>query len=210
MMNTIIQYIHRPNNTELGKGNTHECYLLVKSEIDSSVEELTPSGREVEFKDMQSDSSWRLKASKGREFRINQMADLYRTYGVEYGDEVILHKHLINGETFRYVSVKSANAIGLYNMNRNGDFEVYNIDKCPEIRNGIEFKVLYDGETKDLKIVFFESRRKRSDSPFSSDIYRVYINEELQTKSMLLFLREDGNYIEDYKKYEYHKITWEE
>lgn len=210
MMNTIIQYIHRPNNTELGKGNTHECYLFVKSEIDESVEELIPSGREVEFKDMQNDSKWRLKAAKGREFRINQMADLYRTYDVEYGDEVILHKHVINGETSRYASVKKVNAIGLYNLNKNGDFGVYNIDKCAEIRHGIELKVLCDGEIHDLKISFLESRKKRFDSPSSSDIYRVYINEKLQTKSMLLFLRETGNYIEDYNKYEYHKITWEE
>ena len=32
----ITQYTHRPNSTELGLGNTHECYMLVGTDFDMS------------------------------------------------------------------------------------------------------------------------------------------------------------------------------
>lgn len=32
----ITQYTHRPNATELGLGNTHECYMLVGTDYDMS------------------------------------------------------------------------------------------------------------------------------------------------------------------------------
>ena len=49
-MTKIYQYIHRPNNTELGKGNTHETYLLISKDVDLS--HLFPPGQEVKVNDL--------------------------------------------------------------------------------------------------------------------------------------------------------------
>ena len=50
MGNVVIkQYLHRPNATELGIGNTHETYLLVNSNIDLS--DIFPKSTPVEIED---------------------------------------------------------------------------------------------------------------------------------------------------------------
>ena len=82
----ISQYLHRPNTTELGLGNTHETYLLVGKDFDlSSI--FTP-GVEVNVIDSRSGKSYALKATSGSEFRINQMAAIYNDYQVAPGDEI--------------------------------------------------------------------------------------------------------------------------
>lgn len=45
----ITQYTHRPNSTELGLGNTHECYMLVATDIDMSG--IFPPGESVSIYD---------------------------------------------------------------------------------------------------------------------------------------------------------------
>ena len=84
----IIQYIHRPNSTELGIGNTHETYMLINSEHDLS--EVFPPGLEVSVGDSLSTHVYPIKSADGREFRVNQMGSLYRDYNVQPGDEVYL------------------------------------------------------------------------------------------------------------------------
>ena len=54
-MITVTQYSHFPNNTELGKGNTHECYLLIPNSYDLS--KIFPSGEEVEVIDVLDDNN---------------------------------------------------------------------------------------------------------------------------------------------------------
>jgi hypothetical protein len=98
-MITITQYFHFPNNTELGKGNTHECYLLIPNSYDLS--HIFPSGEEVEVTDVSSERKYYLKSAYGREFRINQMGQFYRDYDVHMGDEIILtHVAGVNSRTF--------------------------------------------------------------------------------------------------------------
>ena len=48
----ITQYIHRPNATEIGLGNTHECYMLVGTDVDMS--DIFPLGTDVSIQDRKS------------------------------------------------------------------------------------------------------------------------------------------------------------
>ena len=59
---TIQQYLHRPNATELGQGNTNECYMLISTEIDIS--DIFPVGVEISAQDTQSGKVYKLKAAK--------------------------------------------------------------------------------------------------------------------------------------------------
>ena len=54
-MTKITQYVHRPNSTELGLGNTHECYMLVGTDIDMS--DIFPPGEDVLVHDTVSDTA---------------------------------------------------------------------------------------------------------------------------------------------------------
>ena len=207
MKNTIIQYIHRPNNTELGKGNTHDCYLLITSK--SEAQEIINTGSDTVFTDLNNDKTWTFKATTGREFRITKMSDFYYENDVEYGDEIILQKHIVKGVTNRYVSIKKMNAIGLIRF-KSEKYEISNIEKCPELQGDIELDVIYNGNNKRLRIEYIGLTSKKITSPDQTETYKIYLDGNILNKTILLFIDETGNKIIDYNKYEYHKLTWEE
>ena len=82
----ITQYLHRPNTTELGMGNTHETYMLINKDYDLS--ELFPVGQNVDVEDTDTHKVYHLKSANSREFRVNQMGEFYRDHGIQPGDEV--------------------------------------------------------------------------------------------------------------------------
>ena len=173
MSNTkIIQYTHRPNTTELGMGNTHETYMLVSADTDLST--IFPNGIDVKVRDALSGKNYFLKAVIGREFRVNQMGELYRDYNVYPGDEIIITKIekessydvWVNVKKYsRVVMVVTSKGTELININR---LESYSIEQ-----NVYELKVVDRGNYNTLKITYKDALYKRNDSPTTTDFYDV-------------------------------------
>lgn len=185
-MMTVTQYFHFPNNTELGKGNTHECYLLIPNSYDLS--KIFPSGEEVEVIDSLSQRKYYLKAVHGREFRINQFGQLYRDYDVHMGDEIIL-THIDGEERRTYVSVIKHNRI-VIKQGRNGG-EIINIERLTPFQKGNEYEIpiIWEEQELLLTIQYKEALAKRNDSPELTDYYTVMLgNSILQNGSYLLTL----------------------
>ena len=105
----IIQYIHRPNKTELGQGNTHETYMLIDSKTD--VSDICPPGVEVLVTDPLKKRTYRLKSAKGNEFRVNQMGPIYRDYDIKPGDEIILTQYKKGEDVKNILSVNTYNRV---------------------------------------------------------------------------------------------------
>lgn len=185
-MMTVTQYFHFPNNTELGKGNTHECYLLIPNSYDLS--KIFPSGEEVEVIDSLSQRKYYLKAVHGREFRINQFGQLYRDYDVHMGDEIIL-THIDGEERRTYVSVIKHNRV-VIKQGRNGG-EIINIERLTPFQKGNEYEIpiIWEEQELLLTIQYKEALAKRNDSPELTDYYTVMLgNSILQNGSYLLTL----------------------
>lgn len=176
MSNTkLIQYTHRPNMTELGMGNTHEKYMLINTNTDLSG--IFPPSIEVKVRDAVSGKHYSLKSSDGREFRVNQMGDLYRDYNVHPGDEIVITKIENENTSDLCVNVIQYQRIVLL-VNSNGT-EIVNIDRLKSYNfdNGIyQINVSDRGKQNILKISFMESRKKRSDSPNTTDFYTAQID----------------------------------
>ena len=176
MSNTkLIQYTHRPNMTELGMGNTHETYMLINTNTDLSG--IFPPSIEVKVRDAVSGKHYSLKSSDGREFRVNQMGDLYRDYNVHPGDEIVITKIENENTSDLCVNVIQYQRVVLL-VNSNGT-EIVNIDRLNSynIDNGIyQINVSDRGKQNILKISFRESRKKRSDSPNTTDFYTAQID----------------------------------
>ena len=176
MSNTkLIQYTHRPNMTELGMGNTHETYMLINTNTDLSG--IFPPSIEVKVRDAVSGKHYSLKSSDGREFRVNQMGDLYRDYNVHPGDEIVITKIENENTSDLCVNVIQYQRVVLL-VNSNGT-EIVNIDRLNSynLDNGIYQINVYDrGKQNILKISFRESRKKRSDSPNTTDFYTAQID----------------------------------
>lgn len=176
MSNTkLIQYTHRPNTTELGMGNTHETYMLINTNTDLSG--IFPPSIEVKVRDVVSGKYYFLKSSDGREFRVNQMGDLYRDYNVNPGDEIIITKIESENASDICVNIKQYQRVVLL-VGSNGA-EIVNIDRLNSynLTNGIyQINVSDRGKQNILKISFKESRKKRSDSPNTTDYYTAQID----------------------------------
>ena len=175
MSNTkLIQYTHRPNMTELGMGNTHETYMLINTNTDLSG--IFPPSIEVKVRDAVSGKHYSLKSSDGREFRVNQMGDLYRDYNIHPGDEIVITKIENENTSDLCVNVIQYQRVVLL-VNSNGT-EIVNIDRLNSynLDNGIyQINVSDRGKQNILKISFRESRKKRADSPNTTDFYTAQI-----------------------------------
>lgn len=171
----ITQYTHRPNSTELGLGNTHECYMLVATDIDMSG--IFPPGESVSIYDALTRKEYVLKSSNYREFRINQMGDIYRDYNVIPGDEIVISQIEKDNVCDLCFTVKKYHRVVL--LVKKGLAEIINIDRLKAFEQGdkkYEVNVYDKGKNDILNISFDGAKAKRADSPNTTDFYHVSID----------------------------------
>lgn len=171
----ITQYTHRPNSTELGLGNTHECYMLVATDIDMSG--IFPPGESVSIYDALTRKEYVLKSSNYREFRINQMGDIYRDYNVIPGDEIVISQIEKDNVCDLCFTVKKYHRVVL--LVKKGLAEIINIDRLKAFEQGdkkYEVNVYDKGKNDILNISFDSAKAKRADSPNMTDFYHVSID----------------------------------
>lgn len=171
----ITQYTHRPNSTELGLGNTHECYMLVATDIDMSG--IFPPGESVSIYDALTRKEYVLKSSNYREFRINQMGDIYRDYNVIPGDEIVISQIEKDNVCDLCFTVKKYHRVVM--LVKKGLAEIINIDRLKAFEQGdkkYEVNVYDKGRNDILNISFEGAWTKRADSPNMTDFYHVNID----------------------------------
>lgn len=171
----ITQYTHRPNSTELGLGNTHECYMLVGTDFDMSG--IFPPGEGVSIYDALTRKRYILKSSNYREFRINQMGEIYRDYNVTPGDEIIISQIEKDKVCDLCFTVKKYHRVVL--LVKKGLAEIINIDRLKDFEQGDKkYGVnVYDKGRNDILNISFEgAKAKRADSPNMTDFYHVNID----------------------------------
>lgn len=214
----ITQYIHRPNATEIGLGNTHECYMLVGTDVDMS--DIFPLGTDVSIHDAISSKEYTLKSSNAREFRINQMGDIYRDYNVTPGDEILISHIVKNGCSELCFTVNKLNRVVLFvkNETKNGETkrvaEIVNIDRLKPFEKGLkyyEINVNNRGKQDLLKISFDGAKAKRADSPNLTDYYLVQINDDkMPNGTYYLTLNTDGNTLAKLPKSDFNTIEFDD
>lgn len=209
-MTKITQYVHRPNSTELGLGNTHECYMLVGTEIDMS--DIFPPGEDVLVHDAVSQKEYTLKSSNYREFRINQMGDIYRDYEVVSGDEIVINQIKKNDCSDLSFTVKNYYRVVL--LVRKGVAEITNIERLKPYEKGInKYEVnIYDRGKQDiLQISFNGAKQKRADSPNTTDYYNVNINgERMPNGTYYLTLSAEKNILANLPKSDFNTIEFDD
>lgn len=205
MNTTICQYRHLPNNTELGKGNTHETYMLVKSSIDLS--NMLPPSVPILFENQDTNKSYELKSAKGSEFRINQMGEVYRDYDVMPGDEILLTKIERESSAKYLLKVEKYNRIVLF-ISGNGT-EIGNIERLEPFKNedgSYTLSALYETKAADVFVKFKEAKQKRKDSPITTDFYELTFNGELLPNNTYYLCLEDVNKILLIDKSQYNEV----
>lgn len=177
-METIIrQYVHRPNTTELGLGNTHETYMLVNSNIDLT--KMFPPSIEVKVEDSITHKIYSLKSANGREFRVNQMGQIYRDYNVKPGDEIQITQIEKSGVSKLYLFVSHYNRVVLSVDNKGAELcNEESLKDFSDNENRCYKLTIYDrGISSELIIKFKGSRKKRNDSPNETDYFDATLRD---------------------------------
>lgn len=203
----LTQYLHRPNTTELGQGNTHETYMLIESNIDLS--NIFPPATDVIVTDSLTKKQYTIKSSKGREFRVNQMGSIYRDYDVRPGDEIIITKIETINDSYINLTVKKYNRVAIIVSGKGA--EICNINRLPELSEKGHFTTnIYNrGNVNSLSISFKNSIRKRNDSPKVTDFYKVLLNGNVLATGTYYLTLDENSTLSMLPKSNYNEVEFE-
>ena len=174
----IQQFIKSLNNTEIGKGGTHECYVLVSKKVVNIENIFDSTNHQPTFINLKNGGKLdSVHITSGREFRINGLGDFYRDNNVNAGDEIIFERHDYGSKTDFFINLNSKENSIIFQKNSRG-FEVLNSNRLDLLMssNRYQDEVSYNGIFGLLVIKFKESAKKRSDSPSKTDFYSIFFN----------------------------------
>ena len=168
----IIQFIKQLNNTELGKGNTHDTYILIPNSIgvDEIRDIFEKQDVDYTFKDKENvEYSIDLKLTVHRENRVVGLGPYYRRKDLKAGDTILLEKRINNEKIEFLIDFKKNDFI--YFKKSGSYFEAL----IPEYNDRILNKEFYyNGET--FLVSFKERKKKRVDSPKETDLYDITLD----------------------------------
>lgn len=176
----VVQYIKRVNNTELGRGSTHETYILVTEKVDVSEFFRNPNVQTDFIFKRDCKKKYTLTLTNKRETRINGLGEFYSENFLYPGDEVLLEVVENNGVENRYIDFNKHNNRIVLQKIKNDGFSVLTPNYQSLINS--QTKVLTPDGEKKLEIVYIRDIRKRSDSPDSTPIYNILIDEKKNIK----------------------------
>lgn len=174
----IQQFIKSLNNTEIGKGGTHECYVRVPSKVKNIGNIFDAVNLRPKFINLKNGGIVEsVHITSGREFRINGLGDFYRNNNVNAGDEIAFERRDDGTKTEFFINLNTKENTIIFQKNTRG-FEVLNSDRLEQLISGNSYqgKVNYNGSPGLLVIDFKESAKKRSDSPDETDFYSISFN----------------------------------
>lgn len=174
----IQKFIKSLNNTEIGKGGTHEYYVLVSKKAVNIENIFDPANHQPTFTNLKNggivDS---VHITTGREFRINGLGDFYRNNNVNAGDEIVFERQDDGEKTEFFINLKTKENSIIFQKNSKG-FEVLNSDRLAQLISGNSYQTVvnYKDSSGLFAVTFKESIKKRSDSPYETDFYSISFN----------------------------------
>lgn len=167
----VVQVIKKLNNTELGKGGTHDTYVLVPQNLD--IADLFPTVNEqIGFINKQNGESVSIRYTTGREKRIVGLGPFYSENNVCAGDEIVFERQIIGDKSQYFINLnKKRNTVVLQKM-KNG-FEILTPERKTLINEYTMIKKASGLESVYIK--FLCSEKKRLDSPDTTDFYDVQV-----------------------------------
>jgi len=164
------------NNTEIGRGGTHETYIYIPQNLDVSdlFDELN---KKISFYCPQNKKYYEFRLTQGREKRIVGLGPIYSDFDVYAGDEICLERRCATTNEFIVHIRTNANVIVL--QRRKQGFEVLNEDRLQLLT---ESSFLLEGDKrKSFSLSFKEAVKKRADSRDETNIFDILVNGELAT-----------------------------
>lgn len=166
-----IQLIKQVNNTELGKGGTHETYILIPQELDVS-DLFLEIGKEYTFIDKASRKPYTIRLTSAREKRIVGMGPYYRDNNVMAGDQILLEKRIYKeSEPDYFISLNRAEGV-VYFQKVKSSFEALTAENVANLLG----QTFNTANGKAVIIDYHGEIQKRKDSPIMTKVYNILID----------------------------------
>lgn len=165
----IVQLVKQLNNTELGKGGTHDTYMLIPNEVDIS-DLFSKPNEIIKFTYKKNGEEVSIRHTIGREKRIVGLGQFYSKYDVCAGDEVLLEKRITGDKICYFIDLKKKTNVVVFQKLKNG-FEVL----IPERLDMLNEKIYTEGNEL-LEVEYLGEQKKRADSPDVTKIFGLKIN----------------------------------
>lgn len=212
-MKHILEYIHRPNKTEVGVGtNTNDSYLKLSTAIEES--EMFLKNKEEKFLHSQSGEEVIFKAIKyqtgSKEYRLTKLGAVRTRFDIECGDELIFRREVSDKYIQPVFEIKKFKKTMFYPSSKGRYILVY-AERLPnwDEDGKTELAVWYKGSKESLEISFLERKKARADSPDFTDYYSVLMNgNELNRQTFCLSYRKGEMYFEAYDKWKFNEIKY--
>lgn len=212
-MKHILEYIHRPNKTEVGVGtNTNDSYLKLSTAIEES--EMFLKNKEEKFLHSQSGEDVIFKAIKyqtgSKEYRLTKLGAVRTRFDIECGDELIFRREVSDKYIQPVFEIKKFKKTMFYPSSKGRYILVY-AERLPNWNEDgkTELAVWYKGSKESLEISFLERKKARADSPDFTDYYSVLMNgNELNRQTFCLSYRKGEMYFEAYDKWKFNEIKY--
>lgn len=169
-----IQIIKKLNNTEIGKGGTHETYVLVPQSL--NVSDVFGNINEVmSFFSPQFHKEFKIRLTSAREKRIVGLGPFYSQCNIQAGDNVIFEKNIYEDKTEILIRYQHYSNRVVLQCQTDG-FEV--LSGSVDMINSFPHYSSINGIRGILKISFKKSAKKRSDSPMPTDFYDLLCGDQ--------------------------------
>ena len=201
----IIQIIKKLNNTELGKGGTHDTYVLIPNDLDVS-DIFQEPGKSVDFTDKYTQETVTVRNTVAREKRIVGLGQYYRNMDLYAGDEIVFEKQIQNDSERYWIYTKKYLEHLAIQKSKHG-FEILTPERLSM------FQQIIGDMGASIEIKFLTAEKKRNDSPETTDFYDVVIDGksllDMYTGKDIVELRVDGNKIHHASFYGWKKYVFE-
>lgn len=211
MIKKVIEYIHRPNKTEIGtETNTNDSYLKLSPALEFS--EIFKMNIEEDFLNVGSGETVLFKAVKyqtgGKEYRLTKLGAVRSKFDIECGDELVFRREIDVNNRKPTIEIHKFNKVMIYSVSK-GKYTIVNPERIDSwnAKVGASFNVLYKGKPHSLTITFLEDRKKREDSPDVTSIYTVSLDSNpLLSSTYCISLNTETPTFQEYNKWELYEI----
>jgi ASC-1-like (ASCH) protein len=156
------------NNTELGKAGTNDTYVLVPNKLDIS-DIFINVNEPVEFHDTETMEPVIARNTVRREKRIVGLGQYYRSKKLSAGDEIVFERRTGNGIAEYRVSVIRHYDMLVFQKSKSG-IEILTPERLNMAKS-------WGSQSEDtIRIDFLEAKKKRNDSPDTTDYYDISVN----------------------------------
>lgn len=201
----VVQIIKKLNNTELGKGGTHDTYVLIPNNLNVS-DIFDEPDKPVEFIDQETLETITVRNTVRREKRIVGLGQYYRSKDLSAGDEIIFEKREFEEKTEFFVSVKKNINSLVFQKSRYG-FDILTPER---IKNFESISIALD---KKVEVNFLKAAKKRNDSPDTTNYYDILISGKSILPSYsgkeLGEIQISGNKVQVFEFYGWKKYVFE-